>query len=524
MTRDETVALFLQGREAWNAWAEKMLGERKAIEADGRWPAAEKLTGELEPENEESRAWMQTAQANFSHCHFLVRGTEGKKMAAEDEEKEGDTTEPPVRLIQLEAEYVDFTGFIFPGNAWFEQVTFSFDVWFRSCIFSETAWFEHTPFCGDAGFGSVTFSGDPWFEHTTFSGDAYFGSATFSGSARFEHATFSGGAWFGNATFSGDTRFGSANFSGDARFGSANFSGGAQFEQVSFIGDAWFGSATLSGVARFKQATFSRDAWFGSATFSGDVRFEHATFSGVAWFGSTTFQNSADYREAKFEKQASFAGIRADQAFDMTGAKFQQVPAFNQADFKQAPDLDNVEFPLPLFWTKGQSELIAKYRAIRRMAIQGADYDREQMAFKGELRSRRWTTDRARHLGTWFGLFYDGIADCGRSIVRPLLIWITSVPVFAVLYLRAADQAQGWGCGVPLIRGMFLSGRNALVLFSAGRDARIAQAYQCLYGGSIAEPQIPDSVSFVESFVQVPFSAVLIFLLLLAIKNQFKIK
>jgi hypothetical protein len=41
MTRDETVALFLRGREAWNAWAEKMLAERKAMEEDGRW-AAEK--------------------------------------------------------------------------------------------------------------------------------------------------------------------------------------------------------------------------------------------------------------------------------------------------------------------------------------------------------------------------------------------------------------------------------------------------------------------------------------------------
>ena len=35
MNRDETVALFLQGREAWNAWAEKMLAERKALEAAG---------------------------------------------------------------------------------------------------------------------------------------------------------------------------------------------------------------------------------------------------------------------------------------------------------------------------------------------------------------------------------------------------------------------------------------------------------------------------------------------------------
>ncbi len=32
MDRDETVALFLQGREAW-----KMLAGRKALETAGRW-------------------------------------------------------------------------------------------------------------------------------------------------------------------------------------------------------------------------------------------------------------------------------------------------------------------------------------------------------------------------------------------------------------------------------------------------------------------------------------------------------
>ena len=39
MTRDETIALFLQGREAWNAWAEAMLAERKALEEAGEWDA-----------------------------------------------------------------------------------------------------------------------------------------------------------------------------------------------------------------------------------------------------------------------------------------------------------------------------------------------------------------------------------------------------------------------------------------------------------------------------------------------------
>jgi hypothetical protein len=51
------------------------------------------------------------------------------------------------------------------------------------------------------------------------------------------------------------------------------------------------------------------------------------------------------------------------------------------------------------------------------------------------------------------------------------------------------------------------------------RNPRVDQAYQCLFGDAV-----PDGVSFVESFVQVPLSAALIFLFLLAVKNRFKIK
>ena len=62
------------------------------------------------------------------------------------------------------------------------------------------------------------------------------------------------------------------------------------------------------------------------------------------------------------------------------------------------------------------------------------------------------------------------------------------------------------------------------MLSSGGKDDRITRAYECLFGLVDGKPNIPDGVSFVESFVQVPLSAVLIFLFLLAVKNRFKIK
>ena len=169
----------------------------------------------------------------------------------------------------------------------------------------------------------------------------------------------------------------------------------------------------------------------------------------------------------------------------------------------------------------------AKYRALRRMAIQGADYEREQMAYKGELRARRWTVDKWWSIGTWIGLFYDAFADCGRSIVRPANAWLASILLFAAFYWQRAAAGVEARCeeaGGAMVQALFLSVKNALVIFGGTRDARVNQAYLCLYNGSAEQPRIPPTVTFVETLAQIPVSATLIFLFLLAVKNRFKIK
>ena len=46
MNQEDTIARFKQGKDAWNAWAEEMLAERKAMEADGRWSAEREPWGD----------------------------------------------------------------------------------------------------------------------------------------------------------------------------------------------------------------------------------------------------------------------------------------------------------------------------------------------------------------------------------------------------------------------------------------------------------------------------------------------
>ena len=64
MDRENTLALFLEGREAWNAWAERMLDERKTLENTGRW-AAQKAFDRIEPLNGETAEWIKKGQHRF---------------------------------------------------------------------------------------------------------------------------------------------------------------------------------------------------------------------------------------------------------------------------------------------------------------------------------------------------------------------------------------------------------------------------------------------------------------------------
>ena len=217
MDRDETIALFLRGRDAWNAWAGKMLGQRKALEEGGGWAAEKDWLGRLEPKNEATRAWIEAASASFSDTAFETPAWPRLDASA--------------KAVQLEENSVDFTGFIFPGDALFER----------------------TVFAGDASFRGAAFSGAASFERASFSGGAFFHGATFRGPARFYRAVFNGPGWFENATFRE-----SASFEGALFRRALNFRG-AEALGALFAGRQLFSAAcTRSHICEIRKARSAR--------------------------------------------------------------------------------------------------------------------------------------------------------------------------------------------------------------------------------------------------------------------------
>jgi uncharacterized protein YjbI with pentapeptide repeats len=505
--KDACLKRHAQGREAWNGWAEAMLVRKSELERAGKWkPEGQALSGH-DGDLGLQRLWLAAARADFSGHGF--------------------------------GEEADFSGFIFPLHVDFDKVQFAGNAAFGRAQFSGYAEFNEAQFAGDARFGEARFAGDAWFDEAQFSGDAEFTEAQFSGLAWFGEAQFTGPAWFDKAKFSGN----------------------AVFKEAKFSGLAWFTEARFSWYAEFDKARFSGNAWFHEAQFAGDAVFAQANFQGAASFD-----------KASFAKVAGFAAIRGETAFSLAGAHFQHVPDFIQAHFEEAPRLDYMSLdrkvePGGLWRSMGRvfradvekaRDLSARYRALKRLAIQGHDHEREQMFFKGELRARRGGEDRFLSWRLWFGLFYELLSDFGGSVVRPFLWWVAATGGFAWLYLAQhfavhnpayptgvagwlLSTLKGWvvtvpnptdlAClagdrGHPLSAPLLLSVKKGLLVLGFVAPEKLNQTHACLYGvvsGDNPAPAIPDAVAF-AGIGQTLISAVLIFLMLLAIRNHFRIK
>ncbi|MDP2620105.1 MAG: pentapeptide repeat-containing protein [Hyphomicrobiales bacterium] len=549
-----------EGRVAWNAWAEAMLASRSEIERAGVWGSEEEGARSSEKENFElQRLWLAAARADFSGHGF--------------------------------GEETDFSGFMFPLHAHFDGARFSGGVSFSDAQFSGRAIFNRAQFPVSAIFHTARFSGDASFEGAEFSGEAAFGDARFSGNTsfvrtmfieagRFDNAKFSGNAGFRQAQFAGEAEFIRTQFSGVAYFYKARFSGHAGFDQAQFSRNAVFRDAKFEGITYFSEAQFSGKTEFQEAKFSGNAGFREAQFSGHASFAQANFEGATSFDNADFAKDAGFGAVRGETAFSLAGAHFRQVPDFIQAHFEEAPRLDFVTLDPKVepgsLWrsmlrvftpdVEEARDLSARYRALKRLAIQGHDHEREQMFFKGELRARRGGEDRVLSWRLWFGFFYELLSDFGGSVIRPLLWWGAATGGFAWLYLEKHFAAHnpaypvgvaGWlsaslkswtaavpgkppqpdwlvpdlAClagdqGHPLSAAILLSAKKGLLVLGFVAPEKLNQAYACLYGvvsGDNPAPAIPDAVAF-AGIGQTLISAVLIFLMLLAIRNHFRIK
>lgn len=453
----------------------------------------------------------------------------------------------------------------FNGEAYFECSLFYRSALFDKAEFNQRVWFVGAIFDGDAWFVNTTFQNEADFHDTVFNDDALFNGTKFISQVEFENATIKGNAKFNNTEFNGDVWFNSTKVIGKAQFDGANFKGFTSFDNVVFCGDTVFSTTDWNDTTTFENTSFFAASNFTAIHSKRAFNLDNTIFhTQIPQFTQAHFSESPRLdnlklplpeRRSKFMPQIDFDHL-VERGWKMHGYNHETRTGRFMVDYSKPGRLEKYYRPnevvVDKHWqiapTRNSERIlrlrpylpperppakhitqddIAAYTAIRKMALLAQDHETERMAFKGEMRARRALSDSWLYRSaSWV---YDKVFNFGWSFKWPSLILLGMFVLAAILYFAAASpQRSASACGDThnFNHALLLSGHNALLFATAGQSKFVERAYVCLYANG-ADDLKKTSLSpwfGILGAAHTLFSAVLIFFILLALRNRFKIK
>jgi hypothetical protein len=445
----------------------------------------------------------------------------------------------------------DFSKAQFAGTARFDETRFTADTVFEGAVFSAPAGFHASQFFGAAAFKETQFTGEARFAEAAFKGESHFERSQFWNDASFREASFDSSALFTDMRVEGASRFKGAKFAMEANFLDARFTGNADFSDADFGGSSIFRSAHFAQGASWECCRFLNGGDFSGLTLGKASSFKASQFEGDAMFREAHCDATVSFAGAGFRANADFSAFQSKAAVMLANADFKAVPDFLQASFLEPPRLDNMtvadpvkRFPklkeagvsdprrfLKVMRVCADADASLKYRRLKKLAFEAQDLTREQEFFAQELRCRRFWLDKPFGRGAarfWFGWLYGGVSDFGRSLVRPFLLWLLSIVVFAI-YFFAQGPGTAWtkcavGSSDPISEALYLAFRNAFLKIDWNDAVNARRTLGCLYGVEFGgTPVLPPAVSAM-SLVQASVSVGFILLFVLALRNLLRLR
>ena len=507
--QDFFLALAAKGKDAWNEWRRDPVNKNVRVTFAG-------IDFSQAPRDEIDFSGVEFGDyAEFSGSKWL--GTKNGKVSE----------------VFEEALYPNFHK---PGRASFAGAAFGHSTNFTGAIFDTHAAFAGAAFGDGADFTASTFHKMADFTGAAFGDDADFTSAAFNYLANFRVAAF------GN-----EVRFMNVAFRNLATFAGAAFGSGVLFSQTLFNDDADFTGMSKEQWTATVRALFS---WMDGTAFVALIQRHDESWrrrgSGpdrflAIWFSGARFDGEARFSDRSFEKNADFSSALFFYApdLDWTGnfAKFD----FTGADFGLAH--------IGKLNRTAETKLPSLLRAMRKAAEEARDHDLERELYirerKAELRInwnsgienlqkdgwRYWPRDVLR-LGInrlWWIVIgaYWVLADYGRNFLVPAFWLGLSVPFFYWRYaqvlaplMREGGSANAdkynhavWmlaiGNAVPFVGPLTIDAETKKFLFCPG------------FG-----PCLPIPLAGFQCWVvfQNVLSIILVFFIVLALRNYFRIK
>lgn len=339
----------------------------------------------------------------------------------------------------------------------------------------------------------------------------------------------------GNVIITSDTKFSeTADFSGACLLsvtGRLVFSTHVNLTNASIYKDFNVPHSSFRS-ADFTETHFGGSAIFSDSVFGGAVIFEATQFGGPADFSNSKFGADAVFDRTVARDSLTFRGLQVEkrQATTFIDSVFHQAPEFFEADLKEPPRFDGAIAIGPPPWRKAKDRFeTERFRKLKEYALERHDHAQELQFFAQEMRSMRYYKDFPFKGGItryWIGILYELLSDFGRSIFRPILAATIITLAFAWIYacqssmysgIRSLSEASCRADRSLGVEALIVAAGHAIP-FGVGRSDQVSEGYKCLF------PQpVPAQITFI-SLGQTILTAVLIFLAILGIRNQFRIR
>ena len=567
-----------KGKEEWNEWAES--DAASSVDFSNEQFGSHAVFDEfIFPAGSKFQRCRFNRGASFRECIF--RGeVDFNHAQADDLNFEHAKFHDSANFDHLTCnEICSFEKAIFYKNAKFDSIQFLKGSNFKNVEFKQEASFQQTRIQSEALFELCKF-----LDRTDFSGaqlsKSIFDSATFKRDISFNGVRFEGNTSFKNISIGRTSSFNvqnsnateSLDFSGSVIIGkyrliNLNAKGKVDYSKTKFSSVAIFEECTFESEFVFKDSSFQKNSkpsfratkFMSGANFENlrclsEISFESGSIdnNGLMSFHKASFSHDVDYRffifdqpvsfvDADFHGQADFRNIRAKYEFDLSGARFRNVPNFLFSQFSEPPSFEGVTVSDPLnrqvpsgaadcrpnflkwFGIARNSESSLKYRKLKSLAIDGHDHRRELDFFAGEIQAKRFWHDKATSAAFIFGLVYEWTSNFGRSLIRPLIGLAGTMTFFSIVYLLARGACTSSECGMcdSVLAGdaLALSFVHSFPFLFWGRSETLKSVSFCLYGQSSLPLEI-----VIIAVLQNVISIVFVFLILLALRNQFKIR
>lgn len=339
------------------------------------------------------------------------------------------------------------------------------------------------------------------FSSIEFSQFISFNGFVFGGATMFDNANFSGGILTLQSTiFAGNVSFDGATFDADTILFEAEFAGSASFDRTRFSRRVYFSSAKFAKETRFTNTAFHDDVYFNSAKFEGETYFNNAILAQNADFQKAEFTNPTHFQEAEFRTA---------------------VPAFFEARLYEYTDWHNTRWPSVPNDADQARRQVQYYQRLALLMKQLDKPDDRHFFFRKELQARRRAESwKISAIMNWL---YEVACGYSSDLTRIVLFWFGHIVVGGALLWTAkvldslrdgfsASEAHELISELPQALAISLSNAHGLLGLSRSFMKDTVELWS----------DVP--LFNVLGSVQTVLGVILLFFLLLTIRNRFRMR